>query len=51
MATTSPMGDVYRYGAAREHFQTPSGHWVMRNANAGNFMGVTTMCAKKSKGK
>lgn len=42
MATNPPKGDGHRNGAIRERSQTqtPSGHWVKRNANNGRFMDV-----------
>lgn len=37
-------GDGHRIGAVRERSQTqtPSGHWVKRDANTGRFMDVKT---------
>lgn len=42
MATNPPKGDGHRNGAVRERSQTqtPSGNWVKRNANNGQFMDV-----------
>ena len=44
MATNSPNGDGHRKGAVRQRFQTqtPSGHWVKRDAESGQFMDVKT---------
>lgn len=44
MATNPPTGDGRRIGAVRERSQTqtPSGHWVKRDANTGRFMDVKT---------
>lgn len=42
MATNPPKGDGHRVGAVKERSQTqtPSGHWVKRNAENGQFMDV-----------
>ncbi len=42
MATNKPYGDNARCGMVRERSQTqtPSGHWVKRDANTGRFMDV-----------
>jgi hypothetical protein len=42
MATNGKTGDNRRHGAVRERSQTqtPSGHWVKRDANTGRFMDV-----------
>lgn len=42
MATNPPKGDGHRNGAVRERSQTqtPSGHWVKRDAKTGQFMDV-----------
>ncbi len=44
MAKNPPTGDGHRSGAVRERSQTqtPSGHWVKRNAETGRFMDVMT---------
>lgn len=44
MAKNPPAGDGHRIGAVRERSQTqtPSGHWVKRDANTGRFMDVKT---------
>lgn len=44
MAKNPPVGDGHRIGAVRERSQTqtPSGHWVKRDANTGRFMDVKT---------
>lgn len=44
MAKNSPNGDGYRNGAvcSRSQTQTPSGHWVKRDADTGRFMDVKT---------
>ncbi len=44
MAKNPPAGDGRRIGAVRERSQTqtPSGHWVKRDANTGRFMDVKT---------
>ena len=42
MAKNPPTGDGHRIGAVRDRSQTqtPSGHWVKRDANTGRFMNV-----------
>lgn len=42
MATNPPTGDGHRNGAVRDRSQTqmPSGHWVKRNTDNGQFMDV-----------
>lgn len=44
MAKNPPTDDGHRIGAVRERSQTqtPSGHWVKRDANTGRFMEVKT---------
>ena len=44
MATNPPSGDGHRNGAVkgRSQTQTPSGHWVKRDADTGRFMDVKT---------
>lgn len=44
MATNPPSGDGHRNGAikGRSQTQTPSGHWVKRDADTGRFMDVKT---------
>jgi hypothetical protein len=44
MATNPPAGDGQRKGAVRDRSQTqtPSGHWVNRDAETGQFMDVKT---------
>lgn len=44
MATNPPTGDGHRKGAvrSRSQTQTPSGHWVKRDADTGRFMDVKT---------
>lgn len=44
MATNPPVGDGQRKGAVRDRSQTqtPSGHWVKRDAETGQFMDVKT---------
>lgn len=44
MATNPPAGDGHRNGAVRQRSQTqtPSGHWVKRDAETGQFMDVKT---------
>jgi hypothetical protein len=44
MATNPPKGDGHRNGAVRQRSQTqtPSGHWVKRDAETGRFMDVKT---------
>ena len=52
MATNKPTGDGHRNGAVRRRSQTqmPSGHWVKRNADNGQFMDVKTSDKKPFKG-
>lgn len=42
MATNPPTGDGHCNGAVRDRSQTqtPSGHWVKRNTDNGQFMDV-----------
>ena len=42
MATNPPKGDGHRNGAVRDRSQTqaPSGHWIKRDSNTGQFMDV-----------
>ena len=44
MATNPPSGDGHRNGAVkdRSQTQTPSGHWVKRDKDTGQFMDVKT---------
>lgn len=44
MAKNAPVGDGHRVGAVkdRSQTQTPSGHWVKRDADTGRFMDVKT---------
>ncbi len=44
MAKNAPTGDGRRIGAVKERSQTqtPSGHWVKRDAETGRFMDVKT---------
>ena len=44
MATNPPSGDGHRNGAVkgRSQTQTPSGHWVKRDADTCRFMDVKT---------
>ncbi|HBP5428668.1 hypothetical protein AO984_30615 [Pseudomonas aeruginosa] len=44
MATNPPAGDGHRNGAVRQRSQTqtPSGHWVKRDTETGQFMDVKT---------
>jgi hypothetical protein len=44
MATNGVPGDNRRHGAVkdRSQTQTPSGHWVKRDADTGRFMDVKT---------
>ena len=44
MATNPSSGDGHRNGAVkgRSQTQTPSGHWVKRDADTGRFMDVKT---------
>ena len=52
MATNPPKGDGHRNGAVRTRSQTktPSGHWVKRNANTGQFMDIKTTDKSPFKG-
>lgn len=52
MAKNPPSGDGHRIGAVRERsqMQTPSGHWVKRDANTGRFIDVKTSEKKPFKG-
>ena len=52
MATNPPKGDGHRNGAVRKRSQsqTPSGHWVKRDADTGRFMDVKTSSKKPFKG-
>ena len=44
MATNPPSGDGHRNGMVRDRSQTqtPSGHWIKRDADTGRFMDVKT---------
>ncbi|MDP9651317.1 hypothetical protein [Paraburkholderia caledonica] len=44
MAKNRPYGDGHRIGAVRDRSQTqtPSGHYVKRDADTGRFMDVKT---------
>jgi len=44
MAKNAPIGDGHRVGAVRgrSQTQTPSGHYVKRDAETGRFMDVKT---------
>lgn len=44
MATNGKSGDNRRHGAVRQRSQTqtPSGHWVKRDTETGQFMDVKT---------
>jgi|TARA_X000001388_G_scaffold31919_1_gene22592 hypothetical protein len=44
MATNPPAGDGHRNGAVRQRSQTqtPSGHWVKRDTETGQFLDVKT---------
>lgn len=44
MAKNNPPGDGHRIGAVRDRSQTqtPSGHWVKRDAETGRFLDVKT---------
>jgi hypothetical protein len=44
MATNPPKGDGHRNGAVkgRSQVQTPSGHYVKRDAETGRFMDMKT---------
>lgn len=52
MATNPPSGDGHRNGAVRKRSQTqtPSGHWVKRDKDTGQFMDVKTSSKKPFKG-
>ena len=52
MATNGKSGDNRRHGAVRDRSQTqtPSGHWVKRDADTGRFMDVKTSDNKPFKG-
>ncbi len=52
MAKNAPVGDVHRIGAVRSRSQTqaPSGHWVKRDADTGQFMDVKTSDTRPFKG-
>jgi len=52
MATNPPINDGHRNGAVRKRSQTqtPSGHWVKRDTNNGQFMDVKTSDKKPFKG-
>lgn len=52
MATNPPKGDGHRNGAVRgrSQIQTPSGHYVKRNAENGRFMDVKTSDKSPFKG-
>jgi hypothetical protein len=52
MSTNPPKGDGHRIGAVRDRSQTqtPSGHWVKRNADNGQFMDVKTSTKAPFKG-
>ena len=52
MATNPPKGDGHRNGAvrSRSQMQTPSGHYVKRNAENGRFMDVKTSDKRPFKG-
>jgi len=52
MSTNPPKGDGHRIGAVRlrSQTQTPSGHWVKRNAENGQFMDVKTSAKTPFKG-
>lgn len=52
MATNPPNGDGHRIGAVRDRSQTktPSGHYVKRNTETGQFMDVKTSDKKPFKG-
>ncbi len=44
MATNPPKGDGHRNGAVRDRSQTqtPSGNWVKRDKDSGQFLDVKT---------
>jgi len=52
MATNPPKGDGHRNGAVRQRSQTktPSGNWVKRDAETGQFMDVKTSSKTPFKG-
>jgi len=52
MATNPPKGDGHRNGAVRDRSQTqtPSGHYVKRDAETGRFMDVKTSSKTPFKG-
>jgi hypothetical protein len=52
MATNGKSGDDRRHGAVRDRSQTqtPSGHWVKRDADSGRFMDVKTSDKNPFKG-
>lgn len=52
MATNGKPGDGRRLGAVRDRSQTqtPSGHWVKRDAETGQFMDVKTSDKEPFKG-
>lgn len=52
MAKNAPVGDGRRIGAvkSRSQTQTPSGHWVKRDAETGQFMDVKTSDKRPFKG-
>jgi hypothetical protein len=52
MATNPPKGDGHRNGAVkdRSQTQTPSGHWVKRDKETGQFMDVKTSDKSAFKG-
>lgn len=52
MAKNKPFGDSARIGAVRDRSQTqtPSGHWVKRNTDNGQFMDVKTSAKTPFKG-
>ncbi len=52
MAKNAPTGDGRRIGAVkgRSQTQTPSGHYVKRDAETGRFMDVKTSDKKPFKG-
>jgi len=52
MATNGKPGDGRRHGAVRDRSQTqtPSGHWVKRDVETGQFMDVKTSDKEPFKG-
>lgn len=52
MATNGKAGDGRRHGAVtgRSQTQTPSGHWVKRDTETGQFMDVKTSNKSPFKG-